>query len=321
MSPSIRILVVDDYKDWRDQVRSLLRARPEWQIICEVSGGSEAVQKAEELKPDLILLDIGLPKLNGIEAARRIRQLSPNSKIIFVSMETSPDVVQVALSTGAEGYVRKTDVHGDLLPAIEAVLQGKQFIGGKVKGYRLVGTPGAQTPYRHEVQFYSDDAFLLDGFTRFIADSLKAGNAAIVVVTKSHQASLLQRLKAEDVEIDSAIQQGTYISLDAADTPFTVMLNGLPDPDRFFECVNSLIKAASKAAKAEHPRVAFCSERAGLLWTEGKTDAAIRVEQLWNDLAKMHELDILCAYSLRSFEGAKDAFRSICAEHSAVYSD
>jgi DNA-binding NarL/FixJ family response regulator len=103
MSPSIRILVVDDYKDWRDQVRSLLRARPEWQIICEVSGGSEAVQKAEELKPDLILLDIGLPKLNGIEAARRIRQLSPNSKIIFLSMETSPDVVQVALSTGAEG--------------------------------------------------------------------------------------------------------------------------------------------------------------------------------------------------------------------------
>jgi hypothetical protein len=123
------------------------------------------------------------------------------------------------------------------------------------------------------------------------------------------------------MKIDSAIQQGTYISLDAADTPFTVMLNGLPDPDRFFECVNSLIKAASKAAKAEHPRVAFCGERAGLLWAEGKADAAIRVEQLWNDLAKMHELDILCAYPLRSFEGAKDAFRSICAEHSAVYSD
>jgi len=126
--------------------------------------------------------------------------------------------------------------------------------------------------------------------------------------------------KAEDVDIESAIQQGTYISLDAADRPFT-MANGLPDPARFFEYVNSLIEAASKAAKAEHPRVAFCGERAGLLWAEGKTDAAIRVEQLWNDLAKMHELDILCAYPLRSFDGAKDAFRSICAEHSAVYSD
>ena len=111
MSPSIRILLVDDYKDWRDQVRLLLQERPEWQIIFEASDGFEAVQKAEELKPDLILLDIGLPGLNGIEAARRIRQLSPNSKIIFLSMETSLDVVQVALSTGAEGYVRKTDVH------------------------------------------------------------------------------------------------------------------------------------------------------------------------------------------------------------------
>ena len=132
---TIRVLVVDDYKDWRDQVRSLLRARPEWEIICEASDGSEAVQKAEELKPDVILLDIGLPGLNGIEAAHRIRQLSPNSKIIFLSMETSPDVVQVALSTGTEGYVRKTDVHGDLLPAIDAVLRGKQFVSGSLRGY------------------------------------------------------------------------------------------------------------------------------------------------------------------------------------------
>ena len=123
------------------------------------------------------------------------------------------------------------------------------------------------------------------------------------------------------MNIDSAIQQGTYISLDAANTPSTIMVNGLPDPARFFECINGLIETASKAAKAEHPRVAFCGEGVGLLWAEGKTDAAIRIEQLWNDLAKMHEVDILCAYPLRSFDGEEDAFRSICAEHSAVYSD
>ena len=97
----IRILIVDDYENWRRQVRLLLQARPEWQVICEASDGSEAVQKAEELKPDLILLDIGLPTLNGIEVARRIRQLSPNSKIVFLSQDNSLDVVQVALSTGA----------------------------------------------------------------------------------------------------------------------------------------------------------------------------------------------------------------------------
>ena len=125
---SIRILIADDFEGWRNQVRSLLQGRPELQIICEVSDGAEAVQKSEELKPDLVLLDIGLPKLNGIEAARRIRQLSPNSKIMFISMENSPDVVQAALSTGSLGYVCKTKVRSELLAALEVVLQGKQFV-------------------------------------------------------------------------------------------------------------------------------------------------------------------------------------------------
>jgi DNA-binding NarL/FixJ family response regulator len=153
---TIRILVVDDYTDWRNKVRSLLLERPEWQVICEASDGLEAVQKAEELKPDVILLDIGLPGLNGIEAAHRIRQLSPNSKIIFLSMETSLDVVQVALSTGTEGYVRKTDVHSDLLPAIDAVLRGEQFLSNSLKGYRRKDAPEKKAPHRHEVQFYSE---------------------------------------------------------------------------------------------------------------------------------------------------------------------
>jgi CheY-like chemotaxis protein len=80
---SIRILIADDFKDWRRQVHSLLQARPAWQVIAEATDGFEAVQKAEDLKPDLILLDVSLPQLNGIEAARQIRQRSPSSKIIF----------------------------------------------------------------------------------------------------------------------------------------------------------------------------------------------------------------------------------------------
>jgi len=319
---SIRILIVDDFEDWRRKVRQLLQERPELQVICEVSDGLEAVQKADELKPDLILLDIGLPKLNGIEAARRIRQLSPSPKIINLSQDNSLEVVQVALNTGAQGYVYKTDVQSDLLPAIEAVLRGKQFVSSSVKGYEFTDIPTAKAPHRHEVLFYSDDAVFLDSFTRFIAAALKSGNAAIVVATKPHLDSLIQGLKAECVDVDGAIQQGTYISLDAADTLSTIMVNGLPDPVRFFEGVSGLIEAASKAAKLEHPRVAFCGERVGLLWAEGKTDAAIRLEQLCNDLAKTHEVDILCAYPLSSFHGAEDehVFRNICSQHSDVYS-
>ena len=102
--------------------------RPEWQIVGEASDGIEAVHKAKELQPDLILLDLGLPSLNGIEAAQRIRNLAHDSKILFLSQESSPDAVQEALSLGALGYVKKAFAGTELLIAVESVLQGKQFV-------------------------------------------------------------------------------------------------------------------------------------------------------------------------------------------------
>src|SRR4029077_11915885 len=179
-------------------------------------------------KPDLILLDIGLPTLNGIEAALRIRQLSPSSKIIFLSLQNSLDVVQAALSTGARGYVRKTEAQSELLPAVDAVLRGKQYVSSSLEGYEFTDTSGEKAPYRHEVLFYSDDTVLLDGFARFIAAALKAGNAAIVLVTKLHGDSLLQKLKEQGVDTDGALQQGTYVPLDVAEALSEAMVDGLP---------------------------------------------------------------------------------------------
>jgi DNA-binding NarL/FixJ family response regulator len=131
---SVRVLVVDDYEPFRRFVCSTLCQRPALQIICEASDGAEAVRRAAELKPDLILLDIGLPTLNGIDAARRIRKVSPNSKIIFVSQESSADIVQEALSVGALGYVVKAHAGSDLLAGVDAVLQSSQFVSGRFVG-------------------------------------------------------------------------------------------------------------------------------------------------------------------------------------------
>lgn len=118
---TVRVLLVDDYEPWRQFVCSVLQNRPELEIVGEIADGLEAVQQAGELHPDVILLDIGLPSLNGIEAARRLRRISPNSKILFVSQESSADVVQEALSTGACGYAVKANA-SDLLSAMNAVL-------------------------------------------------------------------------------------------------------------------------------------------------------------------------------------------------------
>jgi len=274
---SVRLLVVDDYEPFRRFVCSTLEKRPELQVIGEVSDGLEAVQKAAELTPDLILLDIGLPTLNGIEAARRIRKLSPESKILFLSQESSADVVHEVLSLGALGYVVKAHAGTELLAAVEAVCQGRQFVSSGLSGHYFTDATDAQVPdrlcheealpslpqtkgetTRHEVQFYSDDAFFLEGFTRFITAALKAENAVMVVATESHRVSLLQRLQADGVDVTAAVEQKHYIPLHVPDTLSTFMVNGLPDPVRFAKDAGDLIVEATKAAMGEHPRVAAC---------------------------------------------------------------
>ncbi len=131
---SFRILVVDDSDRFRQFLVLSLRQRAEFQLVYEASDGLEAVARAEELKPELILLDVGLPGVNGIEAGRRIRKISPNSKILFVSLESSVDVVQEALHLGAQGYLLKADAGDELLPAVDAVLQGRQYLSRRLPG-------------------------------------------------------------------------------------------------------------------------------------------------------------------------------------------
>jgi DNA-binding NarL/FixJ family response regulator len=338
--PSSRILVVEDYEPVRRFICSKLRERPGFQIVDEVTDGLEAVQKAEELQPDLIMLDIGLPSLNGIDAARQIRKLFPKIKILFVSQESSAVVVREALALGALGYVVKAHAGSELLPAVEAVLQGRQFVSSGLSGHYFTPASDSKTLDRpneslpplalgrmeitgsHEVEFYSDDAAFVVGATRFIEATLESGNAVIVVATESHRNRFLQRLQEDGVDIAAAIEQGRYVSLDVAETLSTFMVNDLPDPARCLKVAGDLVMEAAKAAQGESLRVAICGECAPSLLAQGKTDAAIQVEHLWDEIAKNCKVDILCGYVLNSSQREQegDIYERICAEHSGVSS-
>ena len=340
MSP-VRIFVVDDYEPFQRFVCSTLEQRPELKIIGKASDGLEAVQKAAELQPDLIVLDIGLPTLNGIEAARQIRKLAPHSKILFLSQGSSPDVVQKGFDVGALGYVVKAHAGNELLAAVDAVRKGRHFVSRGLSGYTFAHTTDAQAidlspdqarrllvPRKgeitrsHDVQFHFDDASLLLGFTHFIEAALLAENAVIVVLTESHQNSLLQRLQEHGVKLASAIEQGRYLSLDVADVLSTFMVNDLPDPVRFQKIAGNIVAAAAKAAKGQPPRIAACGECAPTLWAQGRAEAAVQVEQLWDGIAKTCEVDILCGYVLKSMQREQEShvYHRICAEHSSVWS-
>lgn len=124
---SSKILIVDDFSSFRRFVCSVLQQTTEFRV-SEASDGLDAVQKARELEPDLILLDVGLPQLNGIEVCKRVRKLTPSPRVLFLSQESDPDVVREALRVGALGYVRKSRTHSELLTAIKAVIVGKRFV-------------------------------------------------------------------------------------------------------------------------------------------------------------------------------------------------
>jgi DNA-binding NarL/FixJ family response regulator len=137
MKHTARIILVDDFKPWRRFVAASLQENLDWEIVCEASDGLEAVHKAEEFQPDLILLDISLPKLNGIEAAASIRKIAPGTKILFVSENRDSEIAAAALDAGGQGYLVKSDGATELLVAVEAVLHGKRFISSTFTGFEL----------------------------------------------------------------------------------------------------------------------------------------------------------------------------------------
>ncbi len=333
VASSIRILVVEDYEPFRRLVVSTLQQQPELLVIGEVSDGLEAVRKAQELQPELVVLDIGLPKLNGMEVALQICKLCPRSKILFLSQESSGDIVQGALATGANGYVLKIDAGRELLMAVKAILRGEEFVSSSLSGYKHEHTlgyperknvvaplPPQDVAIRHEVAFYPDDAAFVHGFARLAEAALKVGNAVIAVAAEPHRIGILKTLRGNGTDVDAALKDGSFTQLDVIDVLSSLMVNDMPDPARCKKMVGDVILKVSKRAQGEHPRVAICGECSPTLLAEGNVEAAIRLEHLWNEITRNHNADTLCGYVWGTFPRKQSIpiFERICAEHSAV---
>lgn len=337
-----RVLVVDDYEPFRRFVRATLGALPFTQIIGEASDGLDAIRKAEELQPDLIVLDVGLPALSGIEAGRRIRKLCPDCKILFLSQESSVEVAQEAFNLGASAYIVKAYARSELSAAVEAVCQGRRFVSKGLlshnrpdatdthppghffarEDFPLLRTGTQKVTHRHGVNFYSDDAAFLVGLASFVEATLNEGHPVIVVATESHRKGLFQTLLARGIDGAVAMQQGLYTSLDVHEVLSTFMVNDLPDSAQFLKVFEDLLSSTLKAAKAPYPRVAACGEFAPTLLAQGKVTAAIEVEHLTDEIARAREVDIMCGYVRTRLqrEQERHIYERICAEHSAVLS-
>ena len=264
--PTIRALVVDDFQPWHDFIFKMLQDQPELQVIANAYDGAEGVQQAQELQPDLILLDIGLPSLNGIKAALRIRKVAPKSKILFATENRSEEIVEAALSTGANGYLVKSSGGKELLPAIDAVLQGKQFVSECVKDQSLnnhadpaqretaVAPSLFQSIDCHDLRLYADDAAFADEFAQSIEAAVGNGTASIVIATESHRSRLRQKLRADGVAVDTVIEHSLLTFLDVADALSTFMVEAATDENRSVG-IPKVILEAVRTAKERHLHV------------------------------------------------------------------
>lgn len=128
----VRILIIDDAEEWRELLSVLVRKEQQFEVVGEADDGLVGVSMAEHTRPTVVVLDISMPQINGIETARRIRALSPETKLVFVSGEDDKEVVEEALRMGGSGYVNKPDVWWDLIAAIHAVLRGSVFVSPRL---------------------------------------------------------------------------------------------------------------------------------------------------------------------------------------------
>ena len=321
---TLSVLIVDDYEPWRKFMLASLQKWPGLQVVGEASDGQEAVQKAGHLQPDLIFLDIGLPTMNGIEAAKQIRQQLPNTKILFCTEHCSPDIAEEALRAGAGGYLVKSDAGSDLLSAVTAVMRGKRFVSRALTDHAFAehSDSGLVRRQRHIVQFYTDDAVLLDGLAAWCRGSLDEGHSVAAIMTSSHRRSMERLLLARGVNVHEATQNGRLCILDADHALSEFMEPAGPNRERFLSQFGNMLTKLKATTVANGDRVVLFGEMVAVLWAQKKYEAAIRLEELWNELALTNSFYLCCAYPATLFGDALTLFpyAEICAQHSQVVS-
>ena len=319
-----RVLIVEDHERWRRHVRSVLANATRWEVVCEATDGLEAVQNVEALTPDLILMDIGLPGLDGIQAARRIFVHNPDSKILFVSEHQSSDIVQAALGTGARGYIAKSDAARDLLPAMEAIVDGRWFVGARFGGriFDAANDVASTGETRcHEVGLYSDEPSLMEGYARFSEAALRRGTTVIAVLPDRRREMLHQNLRTRGIDVDRAIRERTYITLEVPATLSRFIVDGRLDEARVWNVASGLIIEGASATAGKRPRAAVCGDGAATLLREGLVEAATSLERVWDQVARTFDVDVFCPYLVDELrcDGGDPVLRAICRSHSAVH--
>jgi len=310
-----KVLVVDDHASWRRQIAAFLQKTGEWVVMGEAADGPEAVALAAKTVPDVILLDLELPTLSGIDAAARILAANPSARILYLTGHRSWEVVEAALVGGARGYVLKPYAAVELLPAMAAVVAGRRFVSTVLGGRALLDN-GHPTTHVHEAALHRGDRTLLAEYEAFAAAALNGGKAVIGVGDAARRHALVDGLRLRGVDIDRALEEGRFRMLDSVEMLRAMMVDGVLNESRFWERAMRQAIGAARASREDPPAMVVFGDGAQCLYHDGNIKAAIRLEQLWGDFARTFNAEIFCGYGEPLDERAADVIRST---HTAVH--
>ena len=335
-APVVRVLIVEDFAQWRRELRGLLEGNAGLKVVGEAETGIEAIQQAADLAPDLMLLDLCLPLLNGIDVAKRIFGFAKPPRIIFVSENRSREIAQQAFRAGVSGYVVKSNVQSELLRAIDAVLEGRRFVSeglhtdsSLVHAYDEHPRVGAGLEvnsffgagYRHEVAFYENDADLEAGFAEYARATIQAQKAVLVIASETHGKNIFRQLMGKGIDLEELIAVGRYHQMEARAVLSKVIVNHSPDPLCCQEILADVMRKIPVMTNGTGSPLTICAECAPMLLMEGNQEAAMALERCWDDLTRTHSADTLCGYSWSVFPDrhASAVFQRVCAEHTAIH--
>ena len=304
------VLLADDHLPVLESVSRLLET--EFRIVAATTDGQRALESSERLDPDVVVLDIAMPGLNGFQVARELKRTGSRAKIVFLSMYSADDYVATAITAGADGYVLKTRIQPDLKRALNHVLAGRLFLP------TLAALSAAAGGGRgHAVHFYEDDSSFLDEASRFIGTTLKRGEPVVMAVPEATRDGILPRLKAQGLDLAGSPGQGWCRAMDSAAVFSQCLRNGWPDAERVGEVIETIERSRLATAWGASSRVTIF---VGHALKDHRSEVAVRFEHLWATLSSSLPFFTVCVYPIDGFasDGFPDACAGLCAEHGMV---
>jgi CheY-like chemotaxis protein len=287
-----RVLVAEDHAEMRERIANLLGST--FDVVAAVVDGQQAVEATAELQPEVIVLDISMPVLDGIQAAARIRGMPRAPRILFLTAMDDPAIAEVARSLDASGVVRKLNMMAELIPTIQRALN---------------------TPSGHAVYFYPDARSLADVVARFIGQGLAADQPALVIARPLHSAAILDQLADIGIDCRNRIERGDLVMLDANHVVSRLIVDDMPSVQSLQDDVLPVFDRMVR--RARHARARAYGEMVDLLWNSEREAAALSVEDHWNQLDIARSFSVLCGYSTDAVDKAV-GFRKICDRHDHV---